>query len=276
MLYPFRHGQCDSEDTNDLIFVKRNGKLTGSVQVGEESCIFQNDQVECTPLSDFPDEDEFLDDDDGIGDRQLVVQEVQNYISGFVPQAGRLRGNNRRLYDDSGATIDVLVVWTKQAECLYTKKGKGPECGLDQTSYDSMAGLVDLLVEQANVAFASSGVQFSIRLVHKYRHSSYVEESSINLAVSSLQKDGDGRLDDVHAKRTLYGADLVHMIIGTTGCGAAYLGPSRTKAFSVTNYACAVGQYSFPHELAHSLVRNLFVCCQLFVLFCCSAAVSSL
>jgi hypothetical protein len=245
-----------------LILVKRNGKLTGSVHVDGESCLFHDDKVECTPLSDFPDEDEFLGDgdDNGIGGRQLVVQEVQTYIAGFAPsKAKTLRGkdnNRRRLYDDSGATIDVLVVWTRQAECRYTGKGNGPLCGLNQSSHDSMASLVDLLVAQANVAFTSSGVQFTIRLVHAYRHESYVEESTINTALLSLRTNGDSKLDDVHAKRTLYGADLVQMIIGTTGCGVAVtsVGLDKTKAFSVTQYSCAVSQYSFPHELAHSLV----------------------
>ena len=188
----------------------------------------------------------------------MVVQEVERYIAGFVPsQATTLRGkynNGRRLYDDSGATIDVLVVWTRQAECRYTGKGTGPVCGLDQSSYDSMAGLVDLLVAQANAAYTSSGVQFTIRLVHAYRHETYVEDSTIDTSLISLRTNGDSKLDDVHAKRALYGADLVHMIIGTTGCGVAYLGPEKTKAFSVTRYTCAVSQYSFPHELAHSLV----------------------
>jgi hypothetical protein len=257
----FRYGHCDKA-ARDLILVKRNGKLTGSVHVDGESCLFHDDKVECTPLSEFPDEEEFMGDveDDGIVGRQLVVQEVQTYIAGFVPvpsQATTLRGkynNRRRLYDDSGATIDILVVWTKQAECRYTGKGNGPLCGLDQSSHDSMAGLVDLLVAQANVAYASSGVQFALRLVHAYRHESYVEESTIDTALVSLRTNGDSKLDDVHAKRALYGADLVHMIIGTTGCGVAYLGPEKTKAFSVTRYTCAVSQYSFPHELAHSLV----------------------
>lgn len=254
--------------------------MTGSIQIDGASCLIHDDQVECTPLTEFPDEEESLheDEDDMVGrDRQLMVQQVQDYIAGFVPvetptpsspERRSLRFNNidnnnntsiqprRYLYDDSGNNIDILVVWTNQTECRYTGKGIGPNCGLNEASYESMAALVDLLVAQSNVAFVNSGVLFTIRLVHAYRHPTYVEPASISTTLTQLRSTNDGIMDDVHRKRALYGADLVHMIIGTNGCGVAYLGPSKASAFSVTRYTCAVGQYSFTHELAHSLVRQ--------------------
>lgn len=248
------------------------GELTGSVQVDGASCLIHGGQVVCTPLTEFPDEEETLegDEDDMFGrDRKLVEQQVRDYIAGFVPletsqDRRSLRFNNkhnntqprRSLYDDSGNNIDVLVVWTNQTECRFTGKGNGPNCGLNAASHESMAALVDLLVAQSNVAFVNSGVLFTIRLVHAYRHPTYVEPASITTTLSQLRSTNDGIMDDVHQKRALYGADLVHMIIGTNGCGVAYLGPSKAGAFSVTRYTCAVGQYSFPHELAHSLVRR--------------------
>lgn len=278
------HGICDG-DARDLVFVERNGKLTGSIHIGDESCIIHpSGAVVCTPLAYFPDEDDALEisgDADGsgddsldsnndIGDRQLEADhDVTNFISGFVPTNEQnekkqgLRGtynsnnsndnNRRRLYDDSGSTIDVMVVWTKEAECRYNGLSDDSNCILDEASEESFLSMVYLLVLQANTSFAASGVDFQIRLVHAYRHEDYEEPSSIRDALISLNDDDDGQLDDVHARRSLYGADLVQMIIGRSGCGTAVLGPSKTKAFSVTQYTCAINQYSFVHELAHSL-----------------------
>jgi len=248
------HGLCE-DGARDLLFVERNGKLTGSVHIDDEACIIHDGITECTLMENLPDE-EHLDEEEDNGGRLLANEDTQ-FVFGFKPQEDKagLRGsessNRRRLYDDSGSNLDVMVVWTREAECRYNGLSYDENCDLTEESTEAFRGMIDLLVAQSNTAFAVSGIASEVRLVHAYRDDSYVETTSTN-ALFNI-RDVDGYMDDVHAKRALYGADLVHFILGGTGCGVAFLGPLMENAFSVTRYTCAVDQYSFTHELAHSL-----------------------
>jgi len=250
------HGLCE-DGARDLLFVERNGKLTGSVHIDDEACIIHDGITECTLIADLPDE-EHLDEEEDNGGRRLLGNEETHFVFGFKPQEDNttgLRGsennNHRRLYDDSGSNLDVMVVWTREAECRYNGLGYDENCDLTEESTEAFRGMIDLLVAQSNAAFGVSGIASQVRLVHAYRDDSYVETTSTN-ALYNI-RDVDGYMDDVHAKRALYGADLVHLILGGTGCGVAFLGPLLENAFSVTRYTCAIDQYSFTHELAHSL-----------------------
>jgi len=52
-------------------------------------------------------------------------------------------------------------------------------------------------------------------------------------------------MDNVHALRTQYRADLVAMIIDDSQyCDIAYLGTSQSYMFSVTAWNCATSYYS--------------------------------
>ena len=126
-----------------------------------------------------------------------------------------IHGEGRRLYDDSGANIDVLVVWTRQAECRINKLAW--PCIPTPYTESIVRGRVDLAITETNNAFVMSGVSTSLRLVHAYRDPVYIEPTSnvFNTVLVNLQSKIDGKLDSVHAKRTLYGADTVSMIIGT-------------------------------------------------------------
>ena len=108
-------------------------------------------------------------------------------------------------------------------------------------------------------ADTASGVTTQLKLVHYYRESTYVESSlndtaAFGDALTALRTAGDGAMDNVHALRATHAADIVAMIIGTTGfCGQAYLGPAPDLMFSVTRWACATGYFSFGHEIGHNL-----------------------
>jgi hypothetical protein len=175
-----------------------------------------------------------------------------------------LRGSSqenesRRLFDDSGGNLDVLVVWTKKAECANAGL---TSCALNDLTTDSellMRARIDLAVEETNTAFALSGVTTLLRLVHAYREVNYVEASTDAFlgALSAIQSTSDGNMDDVHSKRTQYGADIVAMIIDDkVYCGIGYFGPSKAYMFSATRWSCATGYYSFGHEIGHNLVRG--------------------
>jgi hypothetical protein len=164
-------------------------------------------------------------------------------------------GRGRNLQDD-GSILDVMVVWTKKSECVQSGLPKG--CTLTGDTEDNIRALIDLAVLETNTAYAASGVQTSLRLVHAYRHASYDEDSgSFSDALYRVRSSTDNIMDDVHGKRTTHGADMVALIIDHSAyCGIAFLGPSIGNMFSVTARACATGYFSFGHEIGHNLGCN--------------------
>jgi hypothetical protein len=224
------YGICNGDASNANFVQRKNRKgitqVFGSVHVGSDVCqISPNAEgvnaMTCTAIKDFPAEEDGVEvplDDDGV-DRAL-----QNLHFGYNPNAldvvesaivHSLRGNIRRsLYDDSGATIDVMVVWTKQAECLASKLLS--TCTLTATTETNIRGLIDLAVAETNTALQLSGMLSTLRLVHAYRDPLYVEPTTTTPyknALEELRGTADGKLDDVHTKRALYGADMVQMLI---------------------------------------------------------------
>ena len=293
------YGSC-AGDASDANFIRRkdtNGVLQvfGSVRVGPDVCqISPNeegvDEMTCTAFADFPPE---LDGVEAPPDDDITDRALQNMLSGYNPNVivdhetdvlQALRGNfRRRLYDDSGANIDVMVVWTKQAECQVSKLSS--TCTLTTATESNIRGLIDLAVAETNTAFQLSGILSSLRLVHAYRDPVYVEPTTTaySVALTDLRGSTDGKLDDVHAKRTLYGADMVQMLISTLfwsnvhkislrhyfandklssfvgngqSCGRAYKSSNREYAFAVVSSSCATGYYSYAHEIGHNFVMS--------------------
>jgi hypothetical protein len=152
---------------------------------------------------------------------------ISPYRFGFTPAQNRsyfhrsLRAadfyhsdtSRRQLYDDLGGNVDVLVVWTKKAEC--NNAGLPLGCTLTEATENKMRGLIDLAVAETNTAFELSGMFASLRLVHAYRDSDYIESNDIKASLKDVTGTGDGFLDGVHVKRALYGADVVQLIVGT-------------------------------------------------------------
>jgi hypothetical protein len=90
----------------------------------------------------------------------------------------------------------------------------------------------------------------------------YNEPSSFSQILTDLRATNDGDMDNVHQLRDQYGADVVAMICQNGQyCGIAYLMTNvsssfASSAFSVTNYSCATGYYSFGHEIGHNMGSN--------------------
>jgi hypothetical protein len=60
-------------------------------------------------------------------------------------------------------------------------------------------------------------------------------------------------MDNVHALRDTYGADMVVLVSDVNGyCGQAdAIYANSSSAFAIVDYDCATGYYSFGHELGH-------------------------
>ena len=146
---------------------------------------------------------------------------------------------------DSGAVIDVLVVYTAAA-----RSAAG--------GTSSMNALVDLAVSETNTSYTNSGVSTQLNLVHK-TEVSYTETGNFSTDLGRLKSKTDGYIDNVHSLRDTYCADEVVMITnGSQYCGIAYLMTSvstsfEDSAFAVVARTCATGYFSFGHEIGHNM-----------------------
>jgi hypothetical protein len=209
------YGTCDG-DADDANFIKNidqygNETLFGSIHVGNEICqiapnINGNTEIVCTPESDFKAEDVPIQ-----AQNKEYPHEFRKLRFGFSPITNETK-SRRVLFDDSGANIDIMVVWTMDAECRYAGLAVG--CTVTPQTETKMRGLIDLAVAETNTAYELSGILTSLRLVHAYRDPYYIETSSYSTSLDDLTNTNDGLLESVHVKRALYGADIVHMIAG--------------------------------------------------------------
>ena len=149
-------------------------------------------------------------------------------------------GSTKQKYDDLGNNLDILVVWTKAAECQNSDLSL-KSCSLTDTTRENMMGAISLAIDETNSAFSLSGINTRLRLVHAYRHLSY-EESDVTSALYDITFGYDG-LKDVHDQRELYGADLVLFWTDTDvgSCGSAWVGPHKDYMYSVVRSSCATG-----------------------------------
>ena len=159
-------------------------------------------------------------------------------------------GSSRTLYDDNGGNLDIVVVWTKDAECR--NSGLPIGCALTTQTHTAMQNRVNLAIEETNTAYQLSGVNTELLLVNSYRHETF-DEKQFGFG-GSLTELRAGRIDGVHQDRETYGGDLVALLINDPQyCGIAYVGPSKNYMFSVTAWNCATGYFSFGHEVGHNL-----------------------
>ena len=147
---------------------------------------------------------------------------------------------------DDGTQIDVMVVYTAAAR----------DAAGSTTAIESK---IDLAVVETNQGYANSGVTQRIRLVHK-EEINYSESSfDWSTALNRLQNTTDGYMDNVHALRDTYHADVVVLIVSANNyCGLGYLmqtvSPSfAAYAFCLVSQDCAIGYYSFAHEMGHNM-----------------------
>ncbi len=147
----------------------------------------------------------------------------------------------------SSSIIDIMVVYTAQAAANWG--------GVSNTVANITQAVTNMTTSMTN-----SGINnVTFRLVHT-EQVSYTESGSFSTDLSRLAGTTDGYMDNVHALRDQYGADLVCLIIGspTSSCGIGYLNTSPTSysaslGFNVSLYSCVVGNYTMAHECGHTM-----------------------
>ena len=134
--------------------------------------------------------------------------------------------------------IDVIVAYTPKAASNYGNVKRE---------------LVDLAIEEANHSLRMSNLgNIKLRLVHAYQ-TNYVEEGEHFQHLWRFADRGDGYMDEIHALRDKYRADVAVLIVDDpAGCGlSTRVYADAEEAYSVVHHECAAAAYSLAHEIGH-------------------------
>jgi hypothetical protein len=148
---------------------------------------------------------------------------------------------------DDGSTWDILVAYTHIVRNYYG-------------STAAVEALISDAIASTNTAYLNSGVNSRVRLVGAAETNYDDQTTDFSTTLSRLRNGSDGFMDAVVTQRETVGADAVALLVynpTNSACGIGYLMTSpgagfASNAFSVTRDDCAVGNFSFAHELGHN------------------------
>ena len=181
-----------------------------------------------------------------------VRKQEGKFRCGMGPAVGESRGSysgarKATAAQDDGDQIDVLVVFTEAAR----RRDGG---------WAQIRANIDLWVAVTNEAYRASGAQQRINLVAAVQVD-YQESKTHGSAglrnqredLDRLKGESDGYMDEVHALRDSYAADIVYLIVfqphgGGRGLILSLEDPDpASSAFAISNSHTEL----FPHELGH-------------------------
>ena len=211
----------------------------------------------------------FAENDIVIPPPELTDTPVSNSSFGFVTNTN-FTTRSRKLVDD-GSVQDILIVVSRGAMCNAAGWGSGGTCAMTASNQAPILGLVDLAISETNLAFLTSGINTILNLAHVHfddTFNDYGVGGDWSGTLGTLGQPNDGILDYVHDLRDQYYADFVSFWVDISQyCGIGYRpdNPRAQTAFSMVQWDCATGYYSFGHELAHNMVKLstfffIFVC----------------
>ena len=143
--------------------------------------------------------------------------------------------------------VDVMVVTTPQA----------------RVRVGSPDLFVTTAIAAANRRLANSRLDDIVRLRLVYHHRASQDARPLGSSLRAFARLGDGLFDEVHDLRDRYGADLVHLFVGSAArlssvisCGVAYYANTAAlarSAFGITSAECEDARPStFAHEIGHN------------------------
>lgn len=149
---------------------------------------------------------------------------------------------------EDGTVIDIMMVYTP---AVVTAMG----------SVSAVDALLNMAIDNANIAFPASQVPLQFRLVHS-EQVSYTDTGNLNTDLDRVTNNGDGFLDNVQGLRDTYRADLVGLIVTDGGpyCGLGWILSSfffttGYYGYSASAYACLYGD-TYAHEAGHNMGCN--------------------
>lgn len=140
---------------------------------------------------------------------------------------------------DSGSLVDVMVLYAPNARIAAGSKA-------------AIESRIELAVAQTNQIYANSRITPRLRLVYA-GEVSYNTSGNLRVDLDRLTATNDGTLDEIHALRDRYRADLVNLWVESGNmCGIGWIRAQATSAFSVVDRSCAESTVTFAHELGHN------------------------
>ncbi len=146
------------------------------------------------------------------------------------------------------STIDLMVVYTPAARQSA------------EADHSTIGEWIDAAVQDANTAFANSLIATRLNLVET-AEVDYTDSGSFHTDLTRLANPADGYMDNVHALRDQYGADLVSLLVGDGDLGGVgyelsnlYSADNASLGFSVVLAAQASAPtFTLAHEIGHNL-----------------------
>ena len=230
-------GKIVGKLNSSAIFSQYGNAVAGVIRIGKK--VYKllpvedglNSIIEVSPHEPWPETDLVLSPDLS-GSGQSTVPDTPVGASDFLPPS------------DDGSVIDVMVVYSTD-----TKNRLGGTDGIN--AYIATA------VAESNQAYANSEIGTELNLVHTEEVAN--SSGDISTDLTNLTGTDDTILDEVHTLRDQYKADMVNYLVEAEGtCGIAWLNRGDLSlddayGFSVVVSDCAVGYYTFAHELGHNM-----------------------
>jgi hypothetical protein len=232
-------GHIENMAFSSVVFVVRNGKITGSVAfpegnysikpTGDSHTIYE---IDTSLLPDALYESE--ENDDFQGSMSIPMTSYSGAYGMSADEAS---------YADEAPVIDLLVLYTDAAA---------------EKSDDILAD-IQLAVDQTNQSFVDSRINASINIVHTHQLSGYSETDQRHL--DRLKAPGDEDFAVTHILRQKYNADLITVFVETAGaqsyCGlGSVLGDYHTE-MAEKIYSTAIVRKCTTYTLAHEIGHNM-------------------
>src|SRR5262249_2150756 len=123
--------------------------------------------------------------------------------------------------------VDIFVAYTPAA-----KNAAG--------GVSAIQNKIMMSVTETNLAYVNSNVNILLHLTGM-AETNYNESAGIDQALDDLQGKTDGKMDELHATRDQYGADIVALMIDHVGPSGGVVG----LAFLMQNVSTSFASYAF-------------------------------
>lgn len=222
------HGHVKGQESGTAVFSFLNGEMAGNIIIGNKKySLSPFDKGGCTFYE--------IDDSQFPQDHPESFKDIDSKSLNTTPETTNSSMN------DASCKVRILVAFTSSGEI-----------GAASLGYSDMKLFVQQAVAETNQSFINSSVTHRIELAAAIRVS-YTESGSYDTDIARFQGTNDGYMDEVHTYRTLYSGDMCVLIFNNGAyCGqASTIAATASTAFCVVHYDCALGYYSFGHELGH-------------------------
>jgi peptidyl-Asp metalloendopeptidase len=178
------------------------------------------------------------------GNAENTPRSIDNNESEFEFEFEVKKERPQRTPGSNECRIRLLVAYTP-----------GAQINTMSTYNRTMIEHIELAILQMNQGYANSLADQRVELAYLYKTTDE-ETGNSTTDINDLRDTSDGKWDEIHDFRNQYNADMVALV--TDGsypdmCGRAYgfdydLG---TDMFQITEYNCAVANFTLAHEYGH-------------------------